>query len=78
MIRRLLKRLARWIWTGQVAREYSAQLAHHGWTWEACKALAQATADNYAEDGDSDGWLFGRHRTPAAMAVSEELSCWSE
>lgn len=78
MIRRLLKRLARWIWTRQVAREYSAQLAHHGWEWKDCKRLAEATAENYAEDGENDGWLFGRLRTTPATAVADELSCWSE
>jgi len=41
MIAKPLKRLARWIWTAQVALEYSAQLAHHGWTWQQCKDHAE-------------------------------------
>jgi hypothetical protein len=78
MIAKPLKRLARWIWTAQVALEYSAQLAHHGWTWQQCKDLAEQTAENCAEDCNADGWLIGRRRITPSEAVFEELSCWTD
>lgn len=78
MIKQFLKRLARRIWTRRVALEYSAQLAHHGWTWQQCKDLAKATAENCAQDCEEDGWLFGARRIHPSDAVADELACWTD